>query len=55
MTTPPNPDPGPDDAPPAKVSVPIRIGDGIWTHDEYAKVDPENADQWDARLWRDQP
>ncbi len=44
-----------DDARPAKVSVPFRLGDGIFTHDEHVRVDPENADKWDARLWRDRP
>jgi hypothetical protein len=52
MTTPDEPE---DGAAPAKVSVPFRLGDGIFTHDEHVRVDPENADQWDARLWRENP
>lgn len=52
MTAPNEPEEG---AAPAKVIVPFRVGDGIFTHDEHVRVDPENADVLDARLWRDQP
>lgn len=40
---------------PGKVSVPMRLGDGLFTHDEHVRVDPENAAQWDDRRWRDRP
>jgi hypothetical protein len=40
---------------PRKVSVLVRFGDGISTHDETAKVDAEHARQYDARLWSDKP
>ncbi|WP_205873463.1 hypothetical protein [Mycobacterium camsae] len=37
------------------VNVPIRRGDGVFTPDEYAEVDVDAADHWDARIWRDHP
>jgi hypothetical protein len=49
-------DPGtvPDPAP-RKVSVPFRLGDGLFTRTEHVRVDPENAAMWDERKWRDTP
>jgi hypothetical protein len=56
MTTPSEPDPGDaDDTQPDTVRVPIRLGDGISTHDETAKVQADAARHWDARLWSDKP
>ncbi|MCU1615959.1 MAG: hypothetical protein JWO98_3499 [Frankiales bacterium] len=52
MTTPNEPE---DGAAPAKVSVPFRLGDGLFTRTERVRVDPENAVQWDERRWRDRP
>jgi hypothetical protein len=56
MMTPSEPGTGDaDETPPKTVRVPVRRGDGIWTHDEHATVDAEHARQWDARLWSDKP
>ena len=37
------------------VRVPVRQGDGVFTHDEHATVEAEHARQYDARLWSDKP
>lgn len=43
------------DPEPETVRVPVRLGDGIWTHDETAVVQADAARHWDARLWSDDP
>ncbi|WP_176562208.1 hypothetical protein [Mycolicibacterium palauense] len=44
-----------DSATPKRVRVPIRRADSIFSFDEHADVEVENAGQWDARLWHDRP